>query len=99
MLVQYGGFTPERVTLMRDPSTADVRTALRKLASTAADGADDTLVFVYYSGHADDKFLHLRGQPISHKELQDTLRALPATVKLGVIRSGRRAYPQITSWT
>jgi hypothetical protein len=85
VLVSYGGFTPERVELMRDPSTADVRSALRKLANTARDGGDDTLVFVYYSGHADDKFLHLRGQPISHKELQDTLRALPATIKLGVI--------------
>lgn len=85
VLVSYGGFSPERVTMMRDPSTADLRAALRKLASTARDGADDTLVFVYYSGHADDKFLHLRGQPISHKELQDTLRAMPATIKLGVI--------------
>lgn len=85
VLVSYGGFTPERVELMRDPSTADVRSALRKLANTARDGGDDTLVFVYYSGHADDKFLHLRGQPITHKELQDTLRALPATIKLGVI--------------
>ncbi len=85
VLVSYGGFTPERVTLMRDPSTADVRSALRKLASTATDGADDTLVFVYYSGHADDKFLHLRGQPLTHKELQDTLRAMPATIKLGVV--------------
>ena len=85
VLVSYGGFTPERVTLMRDPSTADLRAALRKLATTATDGADDTLVFVYYSGHADDKFLHLRGQPITHKELQDTLRAMPATIKLGVV--------------
>ncbi len=85
VLVAYGGFTPERVTLMRDPSTADLRAALRKLATTATDGADDTLVFVYYSGHADDKFLHLRGQPITHKELQDTLRAMPATIKLGVV--------------
>lgn len=85
VLVSYGGFTPERVTLMRDPSTADLRSALRKLATTASDSAGDTLVFVYYSGHADDKFLHLRGQPITHKELQDSLRALPATIKLGVV--------------
>jgi hypothetical protein len=85
VLVSYGGFTPERVTLMRDPSTADLRSALRRLATTATDGAGDTLVFVYYSGHADDKFLHLRGQPITHKELQDTLRAMPATIKLGVV--------------
>ncbi|MDX2092481.1 MAG: caspase family protein [Kofleriaceae bacterium] len=86
VLVALGNFPSDRVMLMRDPSTAEVRSALRKLASTARDSsAEDTLVFVYYSGHADDKFLHLRGDPLTHRELQDTLRALPATIKLGVV--------------
>jgi hypothetical protein len=86
VLVSLGGFAPDRVQLMRDPSTADVRAALRKLARTAHDSNDeDTLVFVYYSGHADDRHLHLRGEPMSHQELQDTLRSLPATIKLAVI--------------
>jgi len=86
VLVALGGFPADRVQLMRDPSTADVRGALRKLANTARDSTnEDTLVFVYYSGHADDKHLHLRGDPMSHKELQDTLRSLPATIKLGII--------------
>jgi len=86
VLVSLGGFSPDRVEVMRDPDTADVRASLRRLAQTAHDSSnEDTLVFVYYSGHADDKFLHLRGEPLSHKELQDTLRSLPATIKLGVI--------------
>jgi hypothetical protein len=85
VLVGFGGFAADRVELLRDPSTADVRVALRRLAATARDGSEDTLVFVYYSGHADDKHLHLRGEPLSHRELQDTLRALPATIKLGVV--------------
>ena len=86
VLISLGGFAPDRVELLRDPSTADVRSALRKLAQTAHDSSsEDTLVFVYYSGHADDTNLHLRGQPLSHKELQDTLRSLPATIKLAVI--------------
>lgn len=86
VLVALGDFPADRVTLMRDPSTADVRSELRRLASVARDSsAEDTLVFVYYSGHADDKFLHLRGDPLTHRELQDTLRALPATIKLGVV--------------
>jgi hypothetical protein len=43
-------------------------------------------VFVYYSGHADDQYLHLRGEPpLSHKELQDTLRGIPATIRLAVV--------------
>src|SRR5258708_6683319 len=86
VLIALGGFTPDRVQLLRDPSTADVRAALRKLATSAHDSSnDDTLVFVYYSGHADDTNLHLRGEALSHRELQETMRSLPATIKLAVI--------------
>jgi len=86
VLVSLGNFASDRVTLLRDPTTADVRSALRRLAATARDSsAEDTVVFVYYSGHADDKYLHLRGDPLTHRELQDTLRALPVTIKLGVV--------------
>ncbi len=86
VLVSLGGFAPDRVELLRDPDTAEVRAALRKLAKTARDSnAEDTLVFLYYSGHADNEHLHLRGEPLSHRELADTVRALPATVKLAVV--------------
>ncbi len=86
VLVSLGNFSADRVELLRDPSTADVRTALRRLAQVAHDSAgEDTLVFVYYSGHADDTNLHLRGEPLSQRELAETLRALPATIKLAVI--------------
>ena len=86
VLVALGGFAPDRVELLRDPSTADVRASLRRLAQVAHDSAgEDTLVFFYYSGHADDVYLHLRGEPMSHRELQDTLRSLPATIKLAVV--------------
>ncbi len=85
VLVSLGGFSPDRVELLRDPSTADVRASLRKLADKVRGSSEDTLVFFYYSGHADDRHLHLRGDPMSHAELQDTLRGLPATIKLAVI--------------
>ncbi len=85
VLVSLGGFSSDRVELLRDPDTADVRAALRKLATTARSSSEDTLVFFYYSGHADDDHLHLRGDPLSHKELQATLRGLPATIKLGIL--------------
>jgi tetratricopeptide (TPR) repeat protein len=86
VLVSLGGFSPDRVELLRDPTTAEVRASLRRLGQVARDSSnEDTLVFVYYSGHADDTNLHLRGEPLSHRELQDTLRALPATIKLAVV--------------
>jgi uncharacterized caspase-like protein len=85
VLVALGGFAPDRVELLRDPSSADVRSAFRKLDRTLRSSSEDTLVFVYYSGHADDQNVHLRGEALSHQELQASLRGLPATIKLAVI--------------
>jgi hypothetical protein len=85
VLVALGGFAPDRVVLMRDPDTADVRATLRDLARVTQASSEDTLVFVYYSGHADDERLHLKGDPLSFKELHQTLRSLPSTLKVAVI--------------
>src|SRR6266536_390438 len=73
VLVSLGGFAPDRVALLRDPDTADVRATLRDVARTAQSSSEDTLVFIYYSGHADDEHLHLKGEPLSFKELHATL--------------------------
>src|SRR5262249_59742425 len=45
VLVALRGFSPDRVELLRDPSTADVRASLRKLADKARRPGDDTLRF------------------------------------------------------
>ena len=73
------------VALLRDPDTSEVRATLRDVARTTQASSEDTLVFVYYSGHADDERLHLKGEPLSFKELNATLRSLPATIKLAVL--------------
>jgi Caspase domain len=86
VLISLGGFAADRVALLRDPDAAEIRAVLRTLDRTAERSGEDTLVFVYYSGHADDRHLHLRGEPpLSHAELQDELRKLSATIKLAVI--------------
>lgn len=85
VLVALGGFAPDRVVLLRDPDTAEVRATLRDLARIAKASSEDTLVFLYYSGHADDERLHLKGEPLGFKELHETLRNLPATLKVAVI--------------
>lgn len=86
VLISLGGFAADHVALLRDPDTAEVRGRLRTLDRTAGHSGEDSLVFVYYSGHADDRHLHLRGEPpLSHAELQDELRRLSATIKLAVI--------------
>jgi tetratricopeptide (TPR) repeat protein len=85
VLVGLGGFSADRVALLRDPDTSEVRATLRDLVRTVQASSEDTLVFVYYSGHADDERLHLKGDPLSFKELHATLRSLPATIKVAVI--------------
>jgi hypothetical protein len=85
VLVGLGGFAPDRVVLLRDPDTADVRATLRDVARVVQASSEDTTVFFYYSGHADDERLHLKGEPLAFKELHATLRGLPATIKVAVV--------------
>ena len=85
VLVSLGGFSSDRVALLRDPDTSEVRATLRDLARTAKSSNEDTIVFFYYSGHADDERMHLKGDPLSFKELHETMRSMPSTLKLAVI--------------
>lgn len=87
VLTELGGFSADRVTLMRDPETSEVRSELRRLAGVLRATADQTVVLVYYSGHADGTHLHLRGAPMSYADLESELRRLPASVRVGVLDS------------
>ncbi len=85
VLVELGGFAADRVILLKDPDTADVRAHLRRLAQNLRGTSAQSLVVFYYSGHADERHLHLRGAPLPHGELYETLRDLPGTVRLAVL--------------
>ncbi|MCY1017438.1 caspase family protein [Pyxidicoccus sp. MSG2] len=89
VLVELGGFSADRVHLLRDPDTTEVRALLRKVSGWLRAGRGDTLLFVYYSGHADARHLHLRGEPMSHEELYAMLRDSPGRVRLGVVDACR----------
>ncbi|MGQ0506684.1 MAG: caspase family protein [Myxococcaceae bacterium] len=83
-LLELGDFATGDVQILEDPTTEQLREALRrKLADPSA------LFLFFYSGHADDKHLHLRGAPLSFDELNQTLRANPATLKLGFLDACR----------
>lgn len=84
-LVEVGGFEPERVLLLRDPDAAEVRAQLRRFSERARLAGPDSMVFFYYSGHADKQALHLRGLPFTWGELVSSLSDLPAGVRLGVV--------------
>ena len=46
VLVGLGSFAPDRVVLLRDPDTADVRATLRDVARVVQASSEDTMVFV-----------------------------------------------------
>jgi hypothetical protein len=89
VLVELGGFAPDRVVLLREPDTTAVRGELEKLARTLRGLGQDSLVLFYYSGHADERHLHLRGPALAYPEVHTLLQALPATVKVGVLDACR----------
>jgi hypothetical protein len=89
VLVELGGFAPDRVVLLSDPDTAAVRAQLQQLAGTLGRLGRDSLFIFYYSGHADERHLHLRGAPLSYTELRTALETLPATVRVGVLDACR----------
>lgn len=88
-LIEVGGFNPDRVVLLRDPDTAELRAQLRRLTDRLRGANEEALVLFYYSGHADARQLHLRGLPITWDELTGTLRDLPARVRLGLFDACR----------
>ncbi len=85
VLIELGGFAPDRVVLLRAPLTGDVRAQLRRLSETLRGLKSESLVLVYYSGHADQRHLHLRGEPMTHDEFHELVRDLPATVRVGIL--------------
>ncbi|MBL8951056.1 MAG: caspase family protein [Myxococcaceae bacterium] len=89
VLAELGEFERDNVVLLRDPDTAEVRAGLAALAKKASAVDGQTLVFFYYSGHADDRWLHLKGDPLGFDELNATLRDLPAQVRVGVLDACR----------
>ncbi|MBL8919736.1 MAG: caspase family protein [Myxococcaceae bacterium] len=84
VLVELGQFPRDRVTVLKDPDTAVARLKLKELSEAARRVDGPSLVFVYYSGHADSRVLHLRGEPLGFDELYQALRDTQATVRVGV---------------
>jgi WD40 repeat protein/uncharacterized caspase-like protein len=89
VLTELGGFASGDVVILDTPRTQELRAHLASAKKKLADEADKESFFVfYYSGHADEKSLHLplRDEPpFSFEELYGLLREIPATVKLGIL--------------
>jgi hypothetical protein len=90
VLREVGGFSPENVTLLTAASSEDVRQALAGLNHRLRQGAaPGSVLFFFYSGHADAQALHLRGTRLPFDELRGLSAGAPAELRVVVVDSCR----------
>ena len=90
VLVQVGGFAPADVHVLNDPPPeavlAQLRDAGAKLHET---GSAESLLFFYYSGHADGEAIYPGGQALPLGHLRTLLSDAQVTVRVGLIDACR----------
>lgn len=89
LLRAVGGFFPENVTALTGVGGDDVRRALIALNARLRQAPAGTMLFVFYSGHADAAALHLKGTTLSLTELRDLVAGSPADARVLVVDSCR----------
>jgi uncharacterized caspase-like protein len=90
ILTRLGGVRPEDARLLTAASADEVRSALADLAARADRAkarGEDTVLVVYYSGHAKEGELRLGDTRMPLVELRDALRNAPADVRIGLLDS------------
>jgi hypothetical protein len=93
VLGQFGNVAPEDLILLLD---ADADTVTRVMSEVdtrirSAEESDDveTVLIVYYSGHADARAMHLRGTDLSFRKFKQLLRSSSADIRLFIIDACR----------
>jgi hypothetical protein len=108
VLENLGGFRPENMLLLRGRGADEVRDALiamnERIRRQAGAGRPDTMLFVYYSGHADAQALHLASSELSLRQVEQLVTGSAAEFRVLVldacrsgaltrVKGGRRAPP------
>jgi Caspase domain len=93
VLRDVGGVAPANLVVLRNEDAATVRSTLitfnDRIRSAQASPATQTLLFVYYSGHADARALRLGGSRFPLQELTQLVRGSAATFRLLVVDACR----------
>jgi hypothetical protein len=89
VLRRVGGFFPEDVVTLAGVSAEDVRRALIGLNARLRQSSANTMLLVFYSGHADADALHLGGTRLPLTELRNLVAGSPADVRVLVVDSCR----------
>ena len=87
VLTDLGDVPPENVVTLRNVDASRVQQSLAALAERIErqGGASETLLFTYYSGHADAGALHLSGTTLAFGELLGGLQRMPVDVRVLVV--------------
>jgi hypothetical protein len=86
-LQRVGGFSPADLHVLRDPSPEELVQRLEQVRLRLRSGPGDrqTLLFFYYSGHADESLLYPGGRPLPLERLRALLDEPGVTVRVGFI--------------
>jgi hypothetical protein len=84
VLVSVGGFQPADVTVLEDPAPEALVAALQRQGARLG-GRPDSLLFFYYSGHADGGAIYPAGQPLGMEALRAVFDGMRSSVRLGMI--------------
>jgi hypothetical protein len=92
VLTELAGFRKEDTWVLEDPTDDAVRDAFARLRTTvrgrAAEG-ERSLLFVYYSGHADAVAMHLDGAQLRWAEMTAQAKSVGADTRLIVVDACR----------
>jgi hypothetical protein len=87
-LQSAGTFDEDRIYLMQNPSVEKVRLALEQVKGRLEElrkSGTETLVLLYYSGHADAHGLHILGHVLPRADLEGTFSSLDANLKVLIL--------------
>ncbi|MBV8757675.1 MAG: caspase family protein [Deltaproteobacteria bacterium] len=89
-LVDLGGFEPANVVTLRGGDAESARAALIALNERVRlAAAPDSMLVVYYSGHADAEALHLGASNFALTQLEQLVRGSPAQFRMLVVDACR----------
>jgi hypothetical protein len=94
VLTSLAGFSKDSVTVLLDPQPDAVLAALDRALVAAGKRAGESLLFFYYSGHADDRAIFPSGESLPFAALKSRLEDPRARLRIGLIDSCRGG-----SWT
>ena len=89
MLQEVGGVRPENLVLLRGQDAAAVRGALIAVNDRVRAAGRQTMLIVYYSGHADTGALHLGPTSLELRELEQLVRGSAASFRLLILDACR----------